>query len=175
MIGGLWFLGRLGPGHQRRNVEHFAVVFRLLLGPDHLHHLDPLTQLLESGFIRSSVVFHLLGVPSRPPETWHIETPGDRNVGVLRYPKRVKAALLERYREFGWRYRVFGKKIERQNPCVCPLVSYASLSDLGGRCPRPDGCVVRDLGAKTGVGRRIEQLLDRWWNEMLSNPRILRQ
>jgi hypothetical protein len=50
-----------------------------------------------------------------------IETPDDRNVRVFRYPERVRAALLERYPEFGRRYPVFGEKNRSAKIHVCAL------------------------------------------------------
>jgi hypothetical protein len=55
---------RLGPGHHRRKVDELAVVFRLVVGPDRLHCLDLLAQLLEAGLVDRAVVFQLLGVPA---------------------------------------------------------------------------------------------------------------
>ena len=51
----------------------------------------------------------------------HTETPGDRYVRVFRHPERVKARLLERYRKFDRRYRVFGEKIEAPKSMCLPF------------------------------------------------------
>ena len=57
-------LHRLRPGHHRRNVDQFAVIFRLRLGPDLLHRLDALAHELEARFEDRPMVLHLVLVPA---------------------------------------------------------------------------------------------------------------
>ncbi len=57
-------LHRLGPGHNRVEVDELAVVFGLGFRPDLLHRLDALAHQLGAALEGGAVVLHLLGIPA---------------------------------------------------------------------------------------------------------------
>src|SRR5437762_2025506 len=57
-------LRRLRPRPHLIEIDHLAVVFRLVLGPQRLHREDPLAHQLEPRVVAGSVIFHLLDIPA---------------------------------------------------------------------------------------------------------------
>src|SRR5215469_1784504 len=80
---------------------------------------------VTNGSITSKILFgqrrfaERMGEPASP-----------RHVRVLRYPQRVKTALLQRHREIGRRHRIIGKKI------AAPISTSSPFSrSPQGHCP----------------------------------------
>src|SRR5205814_9818218 len=57
-------LRRLRPRPHLVEIDHLAVIFRLVLGPQRLHREDPLAHQLEARVVAGAMVFHLLDIPA---------------------------------------------------------------------------------------------------------------
>jgi hypothetical protein len=149
LLGGL----RIGP--HLVEIDHFAVVFGFVLGPQRLHREDPFPHQLEARVVAGAVVFHLLDVPAAADA--ELETPARQLVeagDLLRGDDRVP---LGNEADAGAEPQVFGDsrgKGQRDERVMRVRIALRQFAAARGRRAPAD----RDVGV-LGYEQRLEPAL----------------